>query len=70
MNKFNGLFGHDYKNKNIHHFTTDARNVFMELVQNKEAKVKNIYHDEFTKPDKVIDLDDMDVNEYIRKEMV
>jgi hypothetical protein len=68
MNKFNGLFGHDYKNKNIHHFTTDARNVFMELVQNKEAKVKNIYHDEFTKPDKVIDLDDMDVNEYIRKD--
>ena len=68
MNKFNGLFGHDYKNKNIHHFTTDVRNVFMELVQNKEAKVKNIYHDEFTKSDKVIDLDSMDVDEYIRKD--
>ena len=68
MNKFNGLFGHDFKNKNIHHFTKDGRNVFMELLQNNEAKVKNIYHDEFTKSDKVMDLDIIDVNDYIRKD--
>ena len=48
INKLIGCFGHDYKNKNVHHFTTDGRNVFMELNQNKDAKVKYIYHDEFT----------------------
>ncbi len=69
INKMVGCFGHDYKNKNIHHFTTDARNVFIELVQNKDAKVKYIYHDEFSKnKNSPIDIKSIDINNCIRND--
>ena len=48
INKFNGCLGHDYKNKNVHHFTTDPRNVLTELAENEDAKLKYVYADEFT----------------------
>jgi hypothetical protein len=63
-----GCFGHDYKNRNIHNFTTDGRNVFMELVQNKDAKVKYIYHDEFSKNKNPVDIKSIDIDNCIRND--
>ena len=62
-----GCFGHDYKNKNIHHFTSDSRLVFRELVENKEATVKNVYRKEFLNCKKEINLDDMNPDEYMNE---
>ena len=66
INKMIGCFGHDYKNRNVHNFTTDGRNVFMELVQNKDAKVKYIYHDEYSKNKTPINVKSIDVDNCIR----
>lgn len=68
INKMIGCFGHDYKNKNIHHFTTDGRNVFMEMITNPEAKVKYIYHDEFSKSKEIINIKTLDIEKCIRSD--
>jgi hypothetical protein len=54
------IFGHNYKSRNVLHFTQDSRLVLCELEQNKDAKVKYIYKSEFmndNKDDKIIDMD-------------
>ena len=39
INTLIGIFGHNYKSKNIHNFTQDSRLVLNELSQNDDAKV-------------------------------
>ncbi len=67
INKMIGCFGHDYKNKNTHHFTSDARNVFLEVVNNPDASVKYIYHNEFldNSDNKVVKVEEIEVSDYI-----
>ena len=47
INTLIGMFVHNYKSKNIHHFTQDNRLVLSELVYDKDAKVKYVYQSEF-----------------------
>jgi hypothetical protein len=42
-----GIFGHNYKSINIHHFTQNNRLVLSELEANKDTKVKYVYKSEF-----------------------
>jgi hypothetical protein len=67
INKLIGCFGHDYKNKNIHHFTSDARNVFLEVVNNPDAQIKYVYHSEFLddSDNKVVNVDEVDISSFI-----
>ncbi len=43
-----GIFGQNYKSRNVHHFTQDSRLVLNELSYNKDANVKYVYKSEFT----------------------
>ncbi|MFN9108606.1 MAG: hypothetical protein ACK5XN_00795, partial [Bacteroidota bacterium] len=67
INKFIGCWGHDFKNKNEHHFTSEYKHVLAELQVNKEAKVKYVYAAEFENEDnqKQINIDDVDINTFI-----
>jgi hypothetical protein len=67
INSLIGNWGHDFKNQNSHFFTSDGRLVFDELINNKEAEVKYIYHNEFTNDegDKIVKIDEMNVDEFI-----
>ncbi|MFN9109963.1 MAG: hypothetical protein ACK5XN_07835, partial [Bacteroidota bacterium] len=47
INRLIGCFGHDYKNRNEHNFTTDPELAFNEIVQNEDAKIKYVYFEEF-----------------------
>ncbi len=52
-----GIFGHNYRSKNVHHLTQDSRLVLNELAYNRDANVKYIYKSEFmteNKDDKYI----------------
>jgi hypothetical protein len=65
-----GLFGHDYITKNIHHFTTDSRHAFHEIVSNDQSQIKHVYHDEFnnTELEKPIDMDNINIDDHISHE--
>jgi hypothetical protein len=47
INTLSGIFGHNYKSKNIHNFTQDSRLLLNELSQNDDAKVKYIFKSKF-----------------------
>jgi hypothetical protein len=71
INTLIGIFGHNYKSRNVHHFTQDSRLVLCELEQNKDAKVKYIYKSEFmndNKDDKCIDMDNFNPDDHIKTE--
>ena len=66
INTLIGFFGHDYKSRNVHHFTQDGRLVLPELVQNSDAKVKYVYHKEFTESKtEPINIDDCNIDDYV-----
>ena len=65
INTFIGCLGHDYKNMNVHHFTSDARLVFREIVENQSAQVKNIYHKDFMNVEKEINIDTLNPTDYV-----
>ena len=67
INAMIGCFGHDFKNMNIHNFTSDARLVFREIVENQSAQVKNVYHQDFMDVEKEINVDTMDPNDYVNE---
>ena len=69
INTLIGVFGHNYKSKNIHHFTQDNRLVLNELVQNKDAKVKYVYKSEFLNDSNItIDIDNFNPDDHMKKE--
>ena len=49
INGFIGLFGHDFRCKNKHIFTSNSEFHFMEIVNNPDVKTKYIYSDEIIK---------------------
>jgi len=71
INTLIGIFGANYKSKNVHHFTQDNRLVLSELMQNKDAKVKYVYKSEFINDDnddKKVDIDNFNPDYYMKKE--
>ena len=66
INTMIGTWGHDFKFKNNHHFTSDARNVCLELSVNPNVKVKQVYHKEFSENNETIDIAELDINSHIR----
>jgi hypothetical protein len=69
FNTLIGIFGHNYKSCNIHHFTQDSRLVLCELEQNKDAKVRYIYKSEFmndNKDDQFIDMDNFNPDNHMK----
>ena len=72
INTLIGIFGHNYKSKNIHHFTQDNRLVLSELEHNKDTKVKYVYKSEFmtddNKHDNNIDIDNFNPDEHMKTE--
>ena len=72
INTLIGIFGHNYKSKNIHHFTQDNRLVLSELEQNKDTKVKYVYKSEFmndNKDDIFIDMNNFNSDNHIKTEI-
>ena len=53
---------------NEHHFTTDEQLVFSELVNNNDAQVKYIYPNEFINENPTINIDRMNIDDYVAKE--
>ena len=71
INTLIGIFGHNYKSKNIHNFTQDSRLVLNELSQNDDAKVKYVYKSEFmtdNNDDKTIDINKFNPDDHIKSE--
>jgi hypothetical protein len=71
INTLIGIFGHNYKSRNVHHFTQDSRLVLCELEQNKDAKVRYIYKSEFmndNKDDQFIDMDNFNPDNHMKTE--
>ena len=71
INTLIGIFGHNYKSRNVHHFTQDSRLVLCELEQNKDAKVRYIYKSEFmndNKDDQFIDMDNFNPDDHMKTE--
>ena len=71
INTLIGIFGHNYKSRNVHHFTQDSRLVLNELAQNKDASVKYVYKSEFmsdNKDNKYIDMDKFNPDEHMKSE--
>jgi hypothetical protein len=67
INKLLGCFGHDFTNKNVHHFTTDGRLAFMELNENKDVKVKYVYHHQFRSEGET-NIEELDIDKCISHE--
>ena len=71
INTLIGVFGHNYKSRNVHHFTQDSRLVLSELIENKDAKVKYVYKSEFIKDtidNNSIDLEKFNPDDHIKTE--
>jgi hypothetical protein len=71
INTLIGIFGCNYKSKNIHHFTQDKRLVLSELEASKDTKLKYVYKSEFmkeNKDDKHIDMDNFNPDEHMKTE--
>ena len=72
INTLNGIFGHNYKSKNIHHFTQDNRLVLSELEADKDTKVQYVFKSEFmneNKDDKHVDMGNVHPDEHIKTEI-
>jgi len=70
INGLIGFFGHDYKSKNTHHFTSDSRHAFHEIAFNEDINIKYIYHEDFNDSDDStpIDIDNLDITEYMKED--
>jgi hypothetical protein len=71
INTLIGIFGHNYKSRNVHHFTQDSRLVLNELAYNKDANVKYVYKSEFmtdNQDNKYIDMDNFNPDNHMKTE--
>ncbi len=69
INTLIGIFGHNYKSRNVHHFIQDSRLVLNELSQNKDANVKYVYKFKFMSDkndNKYIDMDKFNPDEHMK----
>ena len=70
INGLIGLFGHDFKNKNKHIFTSNSEFHFKECTTNSDVKCKYIYHDEFNdnKDEIPLNIDNIKISEYFKED--
>ena len=70
INGLIGLFGHDFKSKNKHIFTSNSEFHFNECATNPDVKCKYIYHDEFNnnEDETPINIDNIQISEYFKED--
>ncbi len=66
-----GIFGHNYKSRNVNHFAQDSHLYLNELAQNKHATLRFVYKSEFmfdNKDKKYIDMNEFNPDDHMKSE--